>query len=80
MTIIHTASPRTGHIGRPIHVPDHALRGSRDGWPGLADLRRRGRPERHRGTAAPVSRCRSLRMAGARSRSRRRWGWPCSRG
>ena len=61
MTIIHTVSPRTGgniYVGRPINVPDHALRGSRDS---LARSRRpgptrpAGAPPRYRGTGVAMS-------------------------
>jgi len=61
MTIIHTVSPRTGgniYVGRPINVPDHALRGSRDS---LARSRRPG-PTRPAGAPPryPRHRCRDV--------------------
>ena len=58
MTIIHTVSPRTGTVGRPINVSDHALRGGHDG---LARSRRpgptrpAGAPPRYRGTGVAMS-------------------------
>jgi hypothetical protein len=58
MTIIHTVSPRTSNVGRPINVTDQGFRAGRDG---LARSRRpgptrpAGAPPRYRGTGVAMS-------------------------
>ncbi len=58
MTLIHTVSPRTGNVRRPINVPVQGPRDSRDG---LARSRRpgptrpAGAPARYRGTGVAMS-------------------------
>jgi len=58
MTIIHTVSPRTSNVGRPINVPDQGFSGGRDRLarslrPG--PTRPAGAPPRYRGTGVAVS-------------------------